>query len=335
MSNIYNNILDLKNYFDVFIFDAYGVFWDGGYFYKNSIENMSILIKEYNKTVYILSNTTQTSKEAEESYNKKGLKKGIHYNEIITSGEVMKDALINNSVLKQKGIKIWQYGTSTNLVLENTNYIKTNNIDEADYIYLSSLLITNDKYKKLLNKFDKSVFFESKRTTKNGEKLWDTTDKRVFLEDIDYLYSKHLPIMVSNTDEIASAIDKNTGQTHFMIRQGTLIKELKKMGAEIIEFGKPNIIAFNFVFNKLKQNNINIDKNRTAMIGDTLKTDILGANNANIKSVLCINTGTTNYNASKIINKKININLFDAIKILEKENNVKVDYYINSVGGFN
>ena len=141
--------------------------------------------------------------------------------------------------------------------------------------------------------------------------------------------------MVSNTDEIASAIDKNTGQTHFMIRQGTLIKELKKMGAEIIEFGKPNIIAFNFVFNKLKQNNINIDKNKTAMIGDTLKTDILGANNANIKSVLCINTGTTNYNASKIINKKININLFDAIKILEKENNVKVDYYINSVGGFN
>ena len=332
-NNVYNGILEVKDYFDVFIFDAYGVFWDGSDFYKNSRESMAKLIKEDGKIIYILSNTTQTSKEAEESYDKKGLKKGIHYNEIITSGEITKDFLTNNEELKKRGLNIWQYGRPIDSMFEGTGYINVNNIDEANYIYISVPQFSEDKINELKKEFGKDIFVESLHKTKDGKRLWDTTNKDVFVEDVEFLASKNLPVIIANPDEVANEADKTTGKKYFVIRQGTIGNMLKEKGIEVIEFGKPDIAAYNFVFNKLREQNIDIDKDRIAMVGDTLRTDVLGANNAKIKSILCVDTGVTNNNAMKIVNKEKSVDLIDAIKKLEKENNVTVNYYINSVGG--
>ena len=62
------------------------------------------------------------------------------------------------------------------------------------------------------------------------------------------------------------------------------------------------------------------------MIGDTVCTDIKGANNVNIKSALCIETGITAYEIFE--NGKINLEKLDAI--LKKENTIP-DYLIKSL----
>ena len=43
---IYNSLSEIAAKFEVFLFDAYGVFWNGGGFYKNSKEN-----REKNRSV--------------------------------------------------------------------------------------------------------------------------------------------------------------------------------------------------------------------------------------------------------------------------------------------
>ena len=59
------------------------------------------------------------------------------------------------------------------------------------------------------------------------------------------------------------------------------------------------------------------------MIGDTLRTDIKGANNAGIKSVLCLETGIT----------KNEIDNGTELEDLIKNEGVVVDYLIKSVSG--
>ena len=322
---VYENILDLEENFDIFIFDAYGVFWDGSDFYENSRENMKKLIDD-GKDVYILSNSTQTVAEAEKNYTKKGLLKGIHYKNIVTSGEVTRSIFLSENEYKNK--KIYSYGMSKPAIFDDLSFKFVDNPEEADYIYISTPVFTEEKYTELLKKgFSKDLFFEAEIRKDCDGKAWNCIEIEPFLEDIKFLASKNKPILVSNPDEIATEIDVNTNEKHFVIRQGAISNALKKIGAKVIEFGKPSINIFNFLFEKMLADGINIlHKDRICMIGDTLHTDIKGANNAGIKAVLCVETGVTNYKASS------DKPLLEAIEDLQKEANVTVDYYIKAVG---
>jgi len=109
----------------------------------------------------------------------------------------------------------------------------------------------------------------------------------------------------------------------FVIRQGSVAEMLKKRGVRVIEFGKPNVAIYNFAFDTLSKRGIDIsDKSRICMIGDTLSTDIKGANNAGIKSVLCVETG---YTAHQISNGH-------TLEGLIKHEGVVVDYMIRGIG---
>jgi len=61
----------------------------------------------------------------------------------------------------------------------------------------------------------------------------------------------------------------------------------------IIWFGKPYDKIFDLAFSKIlrKQKSLNLKRNRIAMIGDSLHTDVLGAQLSGIKSVLLKNYG--------------------------------------------
>ena len=45
MMKVYDNLLNISDKFDVFLFDAYGVFWDAGKFFPGSREVMENLVK--------------------------------------------------------------------------------------------------------------------------------------------------------------------------------------------------------------------------------------------------------------------------------------------------
>lgn len=62
---------------------------------------------------------------------------------------------------------------------------------------------------------------------------------------------------------------------------GFFADRYKKMGGEVIYFGKPFAQVYDYIFDKYK-----FDKKRTLAIGDGLETDILGANSIGIDSLL-------------------------------------------------
>lgn len=315
-----NNILDLKDRFDIFIFDAYGVIWDGSNFYKGSKETMAELVTN-GKVVYILSNTTKLSEDTEEKYKEKGLIKGIHYNRIVTSGDATREALLNDDLhfdSNPNAKKVYQFGTPNKKIFEGTDYVIVENIKDAELIYISAPQLTDEEYNSLE---DKKGLVEAK--TKDGQpRKWNSTTLEPFTEKIKILLQSKLPVLNANPDYTALEGIKNSDEKAFVIRQGSITEVLREMGSEVIEYGKPNIEIFDYVFHVLSKNDISTaDKTRICMIGDTLRTDIKGANNAGIVSVLCTDVGVTADEIKK--GKKLE-------DLIAKED-VVVDYTIKTI----
>ncbi|MDR0423515.1 MAG: HAD hydrolase-like protein [Rickettsiales bacterium] len=322
MSRIFNNILEIKENFDLFLFDAFGVFWNGANFLKGSIESMQQLV-DNGKTVCILSNAPTISENTVKTFEQKGMIRGIHYNEFLTSGDAIRDAIINNKIkFKQNPYarKVYQFGYPNRILFANTDYIEVDNINNAELIYISTSTIKKEQYEKLKNKFG-NVLFESKKSVE-GDERWNTTDGTVFDDMIKIIADSKLPILNANPDFVANEGVKNSNIINFVIKQGYIAESLRKQGAEIIEYGKPHKEIYDFIFSFLENKGIKIDKTRTCMVGDTLRTDIKGANNAEIKSVLCLETGVT---SEEIKNGK-------SIKYLIEKEGVTVDYFIKGVG---
>lgn len=97
----------------------------------------------------------------------------------------------------------------------------------------------------------------------------------------------------------------------------------KSMGGKVVYSGKPHSEIFQAVLNTLA---LNVKKEKILMIGDTLETDILGANNIGIDSALVL-TG----NAFRIAKAS---NVHDQINILKnafKLKNIYPKYIINII----
>ncbi|MBR1756737.1 MAG: hypothetical protein IJ738_04155, partial [Alphaproteobacteria bacterium] len=84
---IYDGLADVSEKFDTFIFDAYGVFWEGSGFYAGSREIMQKLCQQ-GKTVVIVSNSTALGADLRVSYARRGLTED-HYSYLISSGDLL------------------------------------------------------------------------------------------------------------------------------------------------------------------------------------------------------------------------------------------------------
>lgn len=88
----------------------------------------------------------------------------------------------------------------------------------------------------------------------------------------------------ANPDEVVSRGDK------IEFCAGALAKYYKKMGGEVKYFGKPYEAIYDFAYNQTQsQFDTVINKNKILAVGDNLKTDINGAQNFGIHSILILN----------------------------------------------
>ncbi len=295
--------------YNIFLFDMYGVLWDGKTFYEKALETLKTL-KDNGKIVYILSNSSQPNDI---------LKKRIteeHYNGIVTSGDVIKKTLENGEIKfrnKENCEKVYIFGSKNTPIFYNTKYRVVENLDEADFIYISSPQLTEEEYYNY--KDDKNIFKKSK----NGN--WDSVNIKPFIPYLNDYFNKKLPLLSANPDLTAQEIDVNTNEVNFVIRQGTIIEKYKELGGEVFEFGKPNKNIYDFTFKTIEEQiGRKINKNEVIMIGDTLRTDIKGANNVGIDSILLTETGVT-------ANKLRNTNYFELLS----EYNVIPTYTIGKI----
>jgi HAD superfamily hydrolase (TIGR01459 family) len=235
------------------LLDAYGVFWGG-----NAVgllpgaQSMMEKMVSNGKIVGILSNTTALAfKEIDK------LK--------ITSGEVARYIFLNEKLpFETPHNKFWLFGgvhpkfTSHEPIFENTPYNQTEDISEADFIYISIPHI-------------------------NGE---DQEHPEIFLKQIEDIKHRKLPMICPNPDQFA-----HEGMPpKLVVRQGTIASMYENMGGLVFYIGKPHNRAYAMAMNLFKEHKIDCPTH-VLMVGDTPETDIRGARRFGMPSALITQTG--------------------------------------------
>lgn len=289
---IYNSLLDIADNFDTFFFDAWGVFNFGKDLSENAIAVMAELVSR-GKTVSIISNTPRNSVGVIEQFAKKGLIRGVHYNEFFSSGQLCW-SLAQEGKLPVPGKRYYDAWECNLLppplnLFANSDYIKVESIQDADFIFCN---------------------FPSY----NGSLV---TDDSLLEPEINKLLKSKLPIICPNPDK-RTILD---GISYVM--QGTPCKTLEDRGAKVIYYGKPYPEIFVDAMFRLGD----FDKKRTVMIGDTLETDILGATRAGITACLTLEKGIS---ADDMLNSGLKLTRDNIDKEAEKIG-THVDYIIQKV----
>ena len=106
----------------------------------------------------------------------------------------------------------------------------------------------------------------------------------------------NIPMICSNPDE--QVFDGNLNQ--IVSQSGCLAKHYASIGGDVKYFGKPYVK----IYEECTLNHKIISKNKIICIGDSLITDIKGANNYQIDSIL-IKSGIHN---KELLEKEVSIN---------------------------
>jgi HAD superfamily hydrolase (TIGR01450 family) len=268
-------MLSILNEYDVFLVDAYGVFWDGSNFIEGTKDTLKALV-ENGKFVIILSNTTQRSTPAIEKYAKLGLIQGKHYHELITSGEVARTYLEKGLALEGSPKKYYTFGTANHSLFEGLEYEPVP-LEKAEFIYIGIPQFTNAQKISIDGKYP---LYESCLSQAGQAQYWDTTEISAFSTIVEELANTSLPVLNANPDLMAPEKCKTTQTLNFVVRQGYIAKKLEEKKVKIQQFGKPYNQVYEFCRNLLQKE---LKNSRVVMIGDTVETDILGAHNAKIQ----------------------------------------------------
>ncbi len=243
-----DNILSLKDKFDVFVLDIYGVTWNGKAPIEGAKEHM-IELRQAKKKVILLSNGTELQAHAEESQAKRGFVKGVHYDEIVTSGDLAYDTFSSDT----RKLKFYQFGRANKALFTDCPYTEVQTPEEADFVYIGVPQI-----------------FE------NG--IWkDFLNLQPFAAELRKIYKLGLPLICANPDLRAH----ENQYEEAVVRQGLVARFYEDLGGEVEYFGKPYPLIFDFALQ-----HIDTPDNRIIMVGDTLETDILGGKSYGIKTAL-------------------------------------------------
>ncbi len=252
-TKVAKNLKDILDDFDVLLLDAFGVLNIG----KNLVQGIKETLEiARDKGIILLIVTNGASYNSARKINQLyELGLDFSYDEIISSRDVAERFLSLNS----PGGTIGIFGNMD-------KDIKFNNA--------LSISIENN-----LNKLDEvnSILFL-------GTSTWDPLHQDLLM---DSMLRFPRPFFVANPDIIAPHENK------YSIEPGFYSFLLINAGVNLpLWFGKPFSSIFELAIEKIENltgNNINLS--RVGMVGDTLHTDILGANSFGIKSVLMTGHG--------------------------------------------
>ncbi|MBD2702497.1 TIGR01459 family HAD-type hydrolase [Spirosoma sp. BT702] len=244
--------------YKVIFFDAFGVL-------KNSegilpgIEKTFNWLRENGKEFYVLTNdASRGPRELAESYYRQGFY-AITPERIISSGMLAREYLD----LKVHDGTVAYLGTEKSAHYLETSGLKTLPISQVDLKEIddiNALVLLDDEG------FD-----------------WNTD----LTKTVNLLRRRNIPVIVANTDA-TYPVSKN----RIAIAIGAVAKMIEGIvGKQFIRFGKPDAQLFMFAYERL-ENVSHVSKRDILMVGDTLKTDILGGNKFGLDTVLVL-TGNT------------------------------------------
>ena len=251
---IINSLLDITPKYDAIFTDMFGVIWDGEAFFDGVLDTLAAL-KRAHKKIYIISNATTVGSLMSEKAQRAGLILGTHFDGFITSGDTLKDKLSKGffeQVANKNDYKFYIVGRDNPLLFQDISHHQTRSLDEADFVYISSLIIDGVHPQSL----------------------------DAFIPDLERALSLNLPVVCANPDFFAfyKELKYYTG--------GSAAKWYEEHGGTTYWVGKPYTNIFEYAISIT-----GADKQKTVMIGDTLRTDIAGADNAGLDSILITGRG--------------------------------------------
>ena len=251
--NVRNRLKNIINDFDVLLLDAFGVINVGNSLIPGIIETLNEARDKGVVTIILTNGATFCSEKKINQFHDYGL--DFSYDEIVSSRDVTERFLSMNHKPSNIG------------VLGNKD--KDLNIQNSNTINL-------EKNIEIFDEVDSFVFL--------GTSSWDTDYQEILKAS---LLSKPRPFFVSNPDIVAPH------NNYFSIEPAYFTFRLINDGVNLpIWFGKPFSTIFEIAFEKISNNTGKpIDLSRIGMVGDSLHTDILGANSVGIKSILMTKFG--------------------------------------------
>ena len=114
---------------------------------------------------------------------------------------------------------------------------------------------------------------------------------------VNLLRRVNIPVVVANADltypvrdgEVAIAV----GSIANMVQQA--------VSKTFVCFGKPDVQIFSFTYARVRAEHAGITKREVLMVGDTLHTDILGANKFGLDTILVLSGNTLKHAAESLI----------------------------------
>lgn len=243
-----NNISEISDQYQYYIFDIWGVIHDGNEAYQGAIKAIKEL-KSQNKKICFLSNAPRRSTKVAKVLEKFGITPDL-YDFAMSSGEATYSFLEKNQEdnYSSYGQKYFYIGPQKDVdLLDGLNYQITENAEEADFALTTGF--NNDQ---------------------------STIEEK--LPQINAAIKNNLKMICVNPDMIV--VRQNGTQ---MLCAGRIAAEFKKLGGEVTYFGKPHEAAYTTTLNLFGKN---IDRKEILAIGDSLETDITGANNLGIDNLL-------------------------------------------------
>lgn len=260
------NLESICESFDGILLDAYGVFWGGNDvgLLPGCKTTMERLIAK-GKVIGILSNSTQLAKTEIEKLKNHGLIQGKHFHFFITSGTVAKQIFLTDTLpFPTPNKKFYLFGmphpkfSSHQAIFQDTLYQESNDLESADFIYISIPHI--------------------------GGK--DQTDPLLFKDYIESFKDIKLPMICTNPDRFAH----EGSPPRAVVRQGSIATMHEEQGGQVLYIGKPSDKMYSAAMQSFQDFGISNPK-KVLMVGDTPETDIRGARNYGMPSALIIKTG--------------------------------------------
>lgn len=246
------------NYKFVF-FDAFGVLKNAEGILPEIQETFDWLQRE-GKEFYVLTNDASRSPvQLAESYYRQNFF-AITPDRIISSGMLARDYLD----LKVHHGTVAYLGTANSAHYLETADLKTlpiSEVDLKDVADINALVLLDDEG------FD-----------------WNND----ITKTVNLLRKRNIPVIVANTDATYP-----TSKTRVSIAIGAVARMIESIvGKQFINFGKPDAQLFMFAYERVQELAKGITRSDILMVGDTLKTDILGGNKFGLDTVLVL-TGNT------------------------------------------
>ena len=254
----------LADTYSVFFFDAFGVLKNYKGLIPGVVDTFAYL-REREKLVFILTNDASRSpQQLAESYWRLGLT------------DIMPEMIVSSGMLAREYLQLKvDHGTVAYLGTENSaHYIETADLKTLP---ISELTLENIGEVSALVLLDDEGFD------------WNIDINKA----VNLLRRRNIPAIVANTDA-TYPVSKN----RLAIAIGGIADMLESIvGKQFIRFGKPDAQLFMFAYERVQELLPTVTKRDIVMVGDTLRSDILGGNKFGLDTVLVLTGNTASHEA--------------------------------------